>query len=48
MGAKEAVYLMQKCGLNARITGYGTVRHQSITAGARAIKGDTVRLTLKP
>lgn len=48
MGAKEAIYLMQKCGLCARIAGYGTVKRQSITAGARAVKGDTVRLVLEP
>lgn len=48
MGAKEAIYLMQKCGLNTRIKGYGTVKRQSVIAGTRAIKGDTVRLTLEP
>ena len=48
MGAKDAIYLMQKCGLNVVINGYGTVRLQSIPAGRRAIEGDTVRLRLQP
>ena len=48
MGAKDAIYLMQKCGLNVKIKGYGTVKSQSIPAGRHAIKGDTVRLSLMP
>ena len=48
MGAKDATYLMQKCGLNVVIKGYGTVKLQSIPAGRRPIEGDTVRLTLQP
>ena len=48
MGAKDATYLMQRCGLNVMMTGYGTVRKQSIPAGREATKGDTVRLALQP
>lgn len=48
MGAKDATYLMQKCGLNVIISGYGTVRQQSIPAGRTAPKGDTVKLLLEP
>lgn len=48
MGAKDATYLMQRCGLNVTITGYGTVKRQSIAAGRTAFKGDTVRLVLQP
>ena len=48
MGAKDAIYLMQKCGLNVVINGYGTVRLQSIPSGRRAIEGDTVKLRLQP
>lgn len=48
MGAKDAVYLMQQCNLDVEISGYGTVKSQSITAGTR-IKGKrTVKLTLAP
>jgi cell division protein FtsI (penicillin-binding protein 3) len=48
MGAKDAVYLMQQCNLDVEISGYGTVKSQSIVAGTR-IKGKrTVKLTLVP
>lgn len=48
MGAKDALYLMKKAGLNARISGYGRVASQSIQAGAKANKGAYILLTLKP
>ena len=48
MGAKDAIYLMQQCGLDVEISGYGTVKTQSVVAGTK-IKGKrTVRLTLTP
>lgn len=48
MGAKDAVYLMQQCNLDVEISGFGTVKSQSITAGTR-IKGKrNVRLILAP
>ena len=48
MGAKDAVFLMQQCNLDVEISGYGTVKSQSIVAGTR-IKGKrSVRLTLAP
>ena len=48
MGAKDAVYLMQQCNLDVEISGFGTVKSQSITAGTK-IKGKrTVKLTLAP
>ena len=48
MGAKDAVFLMQQCGLDVELKGYGTVKSQSIVAGTR-IKGHrSVRLTLAP
>lgn len=47
MGAKDAVYLMEKAGLRVQLSGIGKVRTQSIPAGNRAIKGQSVRLTLK-
>ena len=48
MGAKDAVYLMQQCNLDVEISGYGTVKSQSVVAGTR-IKGKrSVRLTLAP
>lgn len=48
MGAKDALYLMKKAGLNARISGYGHVAAQSIKAGEKARKGAYILLTLKP
>lgn len=47
MGAKDAVYLMEKSGLKVQLNGVGKVSSQSIPAGKRLIKGQTVRLTLK-
>ena len=46
MGAKDAVYLMQRCGLHVEIDGVGTVVSQSISAGTTAREGATVRLKL--
>lgn len=48
MGAKDALYLMKKAGLDARISGYGHVSSQSIKAGEKAHKGAHILLTLKP
>lgn len=48
MGAKDAVFLMQQCNLNVEISGYGTVKSQSIAAGTRVREKRTVRLTLAP
>ena len=47
MGAKDAVYLMENCGLRVQLSGVGKVHTQSIPAGNRAIKGQTVRLMLR-
>ena len=47
MGAKDAVYLMEKSGLKVNLSGIGKVRSQSIPAGNRLVKGQTVRLVLK-
>lgn len=47
MGAKDAVYLLESKGLKVRINGTGKVRKQSITAGSRVIKGQTIGLQLK-
>ena len=47
MGAKDAVYLLEKAGLRVRIEGLGQVYHQSIPPGNRLIKGTTITLQLK-
>ena len=47
MGAKDALYLMEKSGLRVHISGAGKVRTQSLSPGSKAVKGQTVTLTLK-
>lgn len=47
MGAKDALYALEKAGLKVAINGYGKVRSQSIPAGSRAVKGARVSLELK-
>jgi len=46
MGATSAVYLMEKVGLNVRISGVGKVKQQSLTPGSKFNRGQTVLLTL--
>lgn len=47
MGAKDAVYLLEKQGLKVQLNGIGRVYKQSVLPGTRAIKGRTVALTLR-
>ena len=47
MGARDAVYLLEKAGLRVTIAGKGKVVGQSIPAGSRLIKGQRIALTLK-
>lgn len=47
LGAKDAVYLMEKAGLRVSLSGAGRVVSQSIQPGQRAVKGQTVALNLK-
>ena len=46
MGAKDAVYLMEKAGLRVSLSGVGRVKRQSIGGGSRATRGSTVHLSL--
>ena len=48
MGAKDAVYQLQKCGLEVTLQGYGTVYSQSLKAGNPAREGDVITLMLHP
>ena len=48
MGAKDALYLTKKAGLNAKINGYGKVVSQSISGGSKAVRGTSIILNLKP
>ena len=47
MGAKDAVYLLERQGLKVQLNGIGRVYKQSVLPGTRAIKGRTVALTLR-
>ena len=46
MGAKDAVYLLERKGLRVRLNGVGKVRSQSIPGGSRLVRGQTISLTL--
>lgn len=46
MGASNAVYLLENAGLRVRISGVGKVKSQSIPAGRKFKKGQTILLTL--
>ena len=47
MGAKDAVYLMEKAGLCVQMYGRGSVAQQSLEAGSVARRGQTVVLELR-
>ena len=47
MGAKDAVFLMEKAGLRVSLNGAGRVTSQSIQPGVKVIRGSTVYLSLK-
>ncbi len=46
MGLKDAVYLLEKEGLQVQVLGKGKVQDQSITPGSRVAKGQTIILQL--
>ena len=45
MGAKDAVYALQKCGMRVRINGYGQIVKQDIVPGSPATRGKAITLT---
>ena len=47
MGARDAVFQLERRGLKVRIAGVGKVRSQSIPSGNKVIKGQTVLLTMR-
>ena len=47
LGAKDAVYMLEACGLHVRLTGAGKVHAQSIAHGSAIKKGQTIHITLK-
>ena len=46
MGAKDAVYLLEKAGLKVQLSGIGKVKSQSIPSGNTLHKGKTILLRL--
>ncbi len=46
MGARDALYLLEKAGLNVEMKGRGIVVRQSISAGTRIRKGDKIIIEL--
>ena len=47
MGAKDAVFALEDCGLHVTVSGYGNVVSQSITNGSRVVPGQAVTITLR-
>ena len=46
MGARDAVYLLEKMGIKIKITGRGLVSSQSVKAGSRISNGMKITLNL--
>ena len=47
MGARDAVYLLEKMGLRVRMNGFGIVTQQSLPQGHHIVKGETIMLRLE-
>jgi cell division protein FtsI (penicillin-binding protein 3) len=47
LSAKDAVYLIEACGMHAFVQGYGTVIQQYPTSGGIIFKGGTAEIALK-
>lgn len=47
MGARDAVYLLEKSGLRVNLTGSGKVVSQSFSPGQRLVKGTTISITMR-
>lgn len=47
MGLRDAVYILEKQGLNVQVQGSGTIRAQSLLPGTPAVKGQTIILQLQ-
>lgn len=46
LSAKDALYLLENHGLYVKLTGFGSVKKQSIEAGQKIAKGNKITLTL--
>ena len=46
LGARDAIRLLESVGLNVRLHGQGRVQKQSIPAGSKSVRGQTITLEL--
>ena len=46
MNAKDAVYLIESCGMVAKVKGFGKVTNQSLKPGEPVFKGGVIEITL--
>jgi len=46
MGARDAVFLLEKSGLQVRVSGIGKVKNQSLLPGYKYKRGQTITLTM--
>jgi cell division protein FtsI (penicillin-binding protein 3) len=47
MGARDAVFIIERSGMKARVEGMGRVYSQSVAPGSAVVKGKTVVISLK-
>jgi len=47
VGARDAIYLLEKLGLRVRMNGFGVVTQQSLPQGHHIVKGETIMLHLE-
>lgn len=47
MGARDAIYLLEKSGLRVNLIGAGKVVSQSFSAGQKLVKGTTITVTMR-
>lgn len=47
MGLKDALFLLENCGLHVRISGQGTVKAQSLSPGSSVRSGTVIEIELK-
>lgn len=47
MGARDAVYLLEKSGLRVNLAGSGKVVSQSFPPGQRPVRGTTITITMR-
>jgi len=46
MGLQDAIFLLENAGLKVEVSGYGSVKSQSITPGKKVIKDSIIKIQL--